>query len=116
MAPDKSKRPPDDVVEAAIMRVLRAEASARDAVARTKDEAAEIAERAREKARDLRLATDRRIGALRAAFDIRCAAEVAALETEAAALGASHDLTPSEVSRIDHAVIALAAALTGGHP
>jgi hypothetical protein len=113
MAPDNSKRPPDDAVEAAIMRVLEAEASARDAVARTRNEAAETAELAREKARSLRLATDRRIRDVRGAFDARCAAEVAALEAEAAALRAAHDLTPSEIARMERAVTALADAITG---
>jgi len=116
MAPDNSKRPPNDAVEAAIMRVLQAEASARDAIAQARIEAAAIAERAREEARVLRLVTDRRIAKVRAAFDTGCTNEVAALEAEEAALAVAHDLTPAEVSRIERAVASLARALTGGVP
>jgi hypothetical protein len=112
MAPDSSNRPPDDAVEAAIMRVLEAEASAQEAVARARDEAAQIAELTRERARSLRLAIDRRIRTVRAAFDARCVAEVAALEAESAALGVAHNLTPTEVSGIESAVAALARTLT----
>jgi hypothetical protein len=116
MAPDNSRTPSGDAVEAAIMRVLAAEATARDAIARSRDEAAAIAEQAREKARALRLVTDRRIGRLRAAFDARCTAEVAALEDEAAALAAPHDPSPAEVAGIERAVAALARALTESIP
>ena len=116
MAPDNSKRPPDDAVEAAIMRVLDAEALARAAIARARAEAAEISERAREKARDLFLATDRRIGKVRAAFDAGCTTRVAAIEAEAAALGAAHDLAAAEVARVERAVARLARTLTGDLP
>jgi hypothetical protein len=113
MAPDNSKRAPDDAVEGAIMQVLDAEVAARDAIAGARTRAAEIAEEAREKTRALRLVADRRIGSVRAAFDARCTREVAALEAEAAALGVAHDLSPEEVARIEQAVAALAGALTG---
>ena len=112
MAPDNSKRPPDDAVEAAIMRVLEAEAAARDAIARARVQAADIAEQARQATRALRLVTDRRMGRMRAAFDARCTTEVAALEAEAATLAAAHALSPADVARIERAVAALAHALT----
>ena len=98
------------------MRVLEAEAAARDAIAQARVKAAEIAEQARETTRALRLVTDRRMGRVRAAFDARCTTEVAALEAEAAALAAAHDLSPAEVARIERAVAALARALTEGVP
>jgi vacuolar-type H+-ATPase subunit H len=106
----------DDAVEAAITRVLAAEASARDAVARARGEAMEIAERAREKARRLGLSTDRRIRVLHAAFDAKVTAKVAALDAQAAALGTAHDLTPAEAASVERAVAELAGALTGGPP
>ena len=81
------------------MRVLEAEAAARDTIAQARVRAAEIAERARETTRALRLVTDRRIGRVRAAFDAQCTTEVAALEAEAAALAAAHDLSPAEIAR-----------------
>jgi hypothetical protein len=112
MAPDSSNRPPDDAVEAAIMRVLEAEASAQDAVARARLEATHIAERSREEARGLRLVTDRRLRVVRTAFETQCATEVAALGAEAAALDVAHDLTPTEVSSIERAVASLAHTLT----
>jgi hypothetical protein len=98
------------------MRVLEAEAAARDAIANARTLAAQVAEQARQTTRALRLVADRRIGRVRAAFDARCMREVAALETEAAALVAAHDLPPAEVARIEQAVLALARALTEGAP
>lgn len=108
--------PADDVVETSIARVLDAEAAALDAVARARDDAAAIAEQAREEARRIGLRADRRTHAVRAAFAAGVAAEIALLEAEAAALAASHDLTPAEVERVDRAVRATAQALTGGAP
>lgn len=114
MPPDSPKLGPNDAVEAAITHVLTAEVEARNAVARARGEAAAIAEQAREAARRLGVHTDGRIHAVRARFDARATAEVGALEAQAAALGAAHDLTPAEVSRVERAVAALASAMTGG--
>ena len=116
VARENSKLLADDAVEAAITRVLAAEASARDAVARARGEAMEIAERARERARRLGLSTDRRIRVVHAALDAKVMAKVAALDAQAAALGAAHDLTPAEVASVGRAVADLAGALTGGPP
>jgi hypothetical protein len=114
VAPHNPNPLPDDAVEAAITRVLAAEATSRDAVARARVEAAEIAERTRGKARRLVAHTDLRIRAVRAAFNAHVAAEVAALEAQAAALGAAPVLTPAEAASVDKAAAALAHAMTGG--
>jgi cell division septum initiation protein DivIVA len=116
MAPDISKPASDDAVEMAIMRVLDAEAAAREAIARARVLSAEIAEKARQTARSLRLVADRRLERVRAAFDARCTTEVAALEAQAAALAATHDPTSAEVAEIELAVAALARTLTEGIP
>jgi hypothetical protein len=116
VAQDRPKLGPNDAVEAAIARVLDAEAAARDAVAGARREAAEIAEQAREQARRLGLHTDLRIRAVRAAFSAKTTAEVAALEAHAAALGAAPELTPAEVVRVARAVAALGGELTGERP
>ncbi len=114
MVPDNPKLQSNNAVEAAITRVLTAEVAARDAVAHARSEAVEIAEQARETARRLGVHTDRRIRAVRAAFDAKGTTEVAAMEAQAVALGAPHQLTPTEVARVEQAVAALAGALTGG--
>ena len=116
MAPDNLKPLPDEVIEAAITRVLEAEAAARADVDRTRNEALLIAERARERTRRLGATGDRRIRKMRAAFAALVTAEVATLDAEAAALGVAHVLTPAEVARVEAAVTALAGAMTGGPP
>ncbi len=116
VALDNSKPLPDAVVEAAITRVLEAEASAHADVDAARNEAQLIAERAREQARRLVANSDRRIRRIRAAFAAKVESEVAALDAEAEALGAVHELSPAEVAQVDAAVAALAVAMTGGAP
>ena len=116
MAPDNLHSLPDDAIEAAITRVLEAEAAARADVISARSEATEIGEAAREKARRLAVHIDRRIHSVRAAFAGKATAVTAALEAEAAALGVAHDLTPTEVLRVEKAVASLARGLTGGSP
>ena len=113
VAPLNHSAPLDNAVEAAITRVLDAEAAARDAIVHARNEALEIAEQARARARRLALHRDERIRSVRAAFERKVAADVAALEAEAAALDARHDLAPAEIARLERAVAALAARLTG---
>jgi hypothetical protein len=114
VAPDKSNMPTADAIEASIARVLDAEAAAVDAVARARDVALAIAEQAREEVRRLGFRTDRRLHAVRAAFEARAAGEVATLAAETSALDAIHELTLEEIGRVDSAVNATAAAMTGG--
>ncbi len=116
VTPEQSNLPPEDAVEASIARVLDAEAAAVDAIARARCDALAIAEAAREQVRRLALCADRRLHAVRAALEAKAAAAVAALAAEATALDAIHELTPDEVDRVDAAVNATAAALTGGPP
>ena len=113
---DNSKSLPEAVIEAAITRVLDAEASAHADVDAARKEAMLIAEHAREQARRLVANSDRRIRRIRAAFAAKVALEVAALDAEAEALGAVHALSPTEVAQIDTAVATLAGAMTGGSP
>ncbi|HSQ82163.1 MAG TPA: hypothetical protein VLU54_13700 [Casimicrobiaceae bacterium] len=116
MAPDNPTQLPDDAVETAIMHVLQAEAAARDAVAGARSAAGAIAEEARERARRVAVAADRRIAVMRAAFGARTAAEVASLDARAAALDAAGISTPDDVAKVETAVLALAASITGGAP
>jgi len=96
------------------MRVLQAEAEARDAVADARSAAAAIDEAARERARRIGLVADRRIAAARAAFGAKTVAEVGALDAQAAALDAAGAPEPDEIARVERAVLALAASMTGG--
>lgn len=114
MAPDDTQPLPVDAVEAAIMHVLQAEADARDAVADARSAAVAIDEAARERARRIGLVADRRIAAARAAFGAKTVAEVGALDAQAAALDAAGAPEPDEIARVERAVLALAAAMTGG--
>jgi len=116
VAPDNLHSLPDDAIEAAITRVLEAEAAARADIISARSEATEIAEQARERVRRLVVHTDRRIHNVRAAFADKTATVTAALEAEAASLSVVHDLTPAEVLRVEKAVAALARNLTGGSP
>ena len=116
MAPDDQKPLPDAAVETAITRVLQAEAAARDAVASARSAAGVIAEDARERVRRIAVATDRRIAAARAAFAARTGAEVAALDAQASALDAATISTADDVAKVEKAILALAASMTGGRP
>ena len=96
------------------MHVLQAEAEARDAVADARSAAAAIDEAARERARRIGLVADRRIAAARAAFGAKTVAEVGALDAQAAALDVAGAPEPDEIARVERAVLALAASMTGG--
>ena len=96
------------------MEVLQAEAVARDGVAEARSAAEAIGEAARERARHIGLAADRRIAAARAAFSAKTVAEVGALDAQAAALDAACAPEPDEIARVERAVMALAASMTGG--
>ena len=107
------RAPPPDPIDAAIARVLEAERAARDAVAQAGATAAATTEEARAAARTLAERTERRIRGIRAAFEEQATAEVAALEATAAETSMEHPLGPDELARVDAAVAALAARLTG---
>jgi hypothetical protein len=105
--------PPHDAVEAAIVRVLDAEHAARLAVAATERAAGATIEEARAAARAVALRTEVRLRAVRSAFERRTATEVAALDALAAEAALPHGLDADLLARIDAAVAALAARLTG---
>lgn len=104
---------PDAAVEAAIARVLDAEHQARDAVGDADGAAAALIEMARASARALAERTEHRIRSVRAAFEAQTSETVAMLGAAADAAGAEHDLTAVDLARLDIAVTALAAFLTG---
>jgi hypothetical protein len=107
---------PNDDVESAIAHVLDAERAARVAIDDAGVAAVELAESARAEARALAERTERRIRAVRKAFRERTARSVAALEAAAAEALEAHELTPTDLARLDAAVAALAARLTGNAP
>lgn len=106
----------DRAVEAAIAQVLAAERAASEAIAVAHAEAAQLGERSRAELRDLAERTQARIGRLRDALARRADAEVAALRAQADALASPQPPSDDELVRIDRAVSALAARLTGGAP
>ena len=101
------------VAEASIARVLAAERSARDAVAQANQDAKTLEERARAEARSLAERTERRINAIRLAFDARARAEVAAIEAQASTGDANGSLSQEDMLRLDRAMAAMAAELSG---
>lgn len=103
-------------VDAAIARVLDAEAVARQQIDDARAEAAQMIEQARAAIRALDERTERRIRAVRAAFERRCAAAVAALDREGDELSTEHPLTAAELQAVQAAVDAHAAVLAVGAP
>lgn len=105
--------PNQSTVDVAIVRVLRAEASARESIAAARAQAAQIAEQSRSAARALAERTQRRIRRLRATFEARVASEVAALDAQARALADDTAPAAAEPLQLERAVESLAAQLTG---
>ncbi len=106
--------PTQAAAEAAITRVLTAERDALETIAQALRDAEAMNENARAAARALGERTERRIRAVRGAFAARVAAEVAAIDAQAAAQDAGQPLSADELDRLERAVAALAAELTGG--
>jgi hypothetical protein len=106
--------PSQVAVEAAIARVLAAEADARIAVQDARAAAEARAEAARAATRSIAQRTLSRIAAARTEFDRRIAAEVADLNAEAEALAGAPTLSPAELAALERALAALANELTGG--
>lgn len=105
--------PNESAVDVAIVRVLRAEALARESIAAARAQAAQIAEQSRSAARALAERTQRRIRRLRGAFEVRVASEVATLDAQARALADDTAPATDESLQLDRAVALLAAQLTG---
>ena len=105
---------PGNEVDVAIARVLEAERAAEQDVAGARQQALDIAEVARAAVRALEARTERRIRCLRAAFERITERDLAALAKASAEAGAMSALSATDESRVDAAVNALAASLTGG--
>ena len=101
------------MIDAAIARVLAAEASAREDVAAAAREAEDLLENARARARGIGVRAERRVRTARSRYDATMMKQVACIEAEAAALQTEHALTASDRERIARAVAAVAADLTG---
>lgn len=110
------RHPIDDPADAAIARVLCAEAEAGEAIARCEAEAEHIAEAARARIRALTDRTDRRIRAVVSAFERERAARLAEIEAEASAMAGPPVLSPDMLAGLERAVRALACELSGGAP
>lgn len=109
-------RTADSAAEAAFAQVLRAERAARAAVEAAGVQAEQWAELARAEARARAERTRRHIAAVRGAFARAQSAELAQLAHEAEALAADAPLDAQDRLRVESAVAALAARLTGGAP
>jgi len=107
---------PERAVEAAMARVLAAEAAARDSVALAQADAGHTGERSRAAVRAWAERTELRVRHLRAAFERAGDTEVAALQVQAENLSLPAEPGADEAARIDQAVARLAARLTGGSP
>lgn len=106
--------PPSQVaVEAAIARVLAAEADARIAVEDARDAAEARAEAVRAASRSIAQRTLSRIASVRTEFDRRIAARVAELNAEAEALAGAPTPSPAELAALERALAALATEITG---
>ena len=106
--------PLEATIEAAIARVLAAERDAREAVARATRDADALNEKARADARALADRTERRIRSVRAAYERKVAAEIAAIDAQAASQDERQALSAEDLQRLERALGALAAELTGG--
>lgn len=108
----KSAQFTEVAVEAAISDVLTSRRNALDAVAHAAGDAERVADEARKTSRRIAERADRRIRKLRLAFDAAIRAKIAVIDAEAAAQDAAHELTPSDMTQLAHAVEALCDELT----
>jgi vacuolar-type H+-ATPase subunit H len=115
-SPKLPPRSVDDDADQAIGTVLRAEADARESIARCQAESTHIAEAARAQARALAERTERRIRAVVAAFERERAARLAEIDAEASAIHQPQVLAADALAALEQAVQALARELTGGPP
>jgi hypothetical protein len=110
----KDPRNADSAVEAAVARVLQAEHDARAAIDDARAQAARIAEQARAQARQCAERARQRVARGQAALERRLQADLAAIEAAGRALPEHDEPDAGARARLDAAVHALAAALTGG--
>jgi vacuolar-type H+-ATPase subunit H len=109
-------RPGDLDVDAALARVLQAEQAARGAIDAARAEAARMAEQARTHARRYAERARARMARGQAAVERDLQAQLAAIAEQARALPERDEPDPLALGRLERAVQALAAELTGGHP
>jgi vacuolar-type H+-ATPase subunit H len=113
VAPSSAQEDDPSVVDAAIARVLAAEASAREDVAAAAREADALLDDARGRAREIGDRAERRVRTARSRHDAAVTNEVARIEAEAAAQETGHALTGEDREHVARAVAAVAADLTG---
>jgi hypothetical protein len=111
-APASAREDDPSMIDAAIARVLAAEASAREEVEAAAREAEDLLDNARAGAREIGDRGERRVRSARSRYDAAVMKEVACVEAETAALQTEHALTASDRERIARAVAAVAADLT----
>jgi hypothetical protein len=104
------------VADAAIARVLAAEAAAQDDGVRAEREAEALVDDARRRAREIADRAERRVRAARERFEATVAQEVARIAAEAAACDAPQPLGADERSAAVRAAVAVARELTGPAP
>lgn len=100
-------------VDEAIVRVLQAEQSARDAVAQCARDAEGVRQAARVRARAIAERAAERVARVHQWTEARLAAAIGRLEAERAALHRPATPDPDEPARVDQALERLAAELTG---
>jgi vacuolar-type H+-ATPase subunit H len=113
VAPSSAREDDPAAVDAAIARVLAAEASAREDVEAAAREAEALLEDARGRAREICASAERRVRAARSRYDAAVGSEVGRIEAEAAAQETGHALNAEDREHVARAVAAVAADLTG---
>jgi len=101
-------------VDAALARVLEADRTAQRALAAAREEGGRIAERARAQARRVAERARERIAGAQARVQAALQAELDALEAQARALPGHAEPDAAALARLERALHALAATLTGG--
>lgn len=112
VSPDAA--PSDDLIEAAIARVLEAERMAREATEAARDDAEARIERARSQAIEIARRAERRIGRYQFVIEQRIEAERRETEAQIGALAHAAGEDPQILRREADAVETLVAELTGG--
>jgi vacuolar-type H+-ATPase subunit H len=113
VAPSSAREDDPSVVDAAIARVLAAEASARKDVEAAALEADALLDDARRRAREIGDRAERRVRTARSRYDAAVRSEVARIEAEAAAQETEHALTAEDREHVARAVATVAGDLTG---
>jgi vacuolar-type H+-ATPase subunit H len=100
----------------AVNRVLEAERLAKKAIEGCRQGAAEVVESARRQARRIVERTDARVSAVHIRCDLDVAQRKAEIDAAARNIPTDVDLTEQDLAKLDEAVEALAAQLSGAAP